>query len=162
MRAVLYRESPLRLLRLLSAMAHVLAWIAFFGVVFWPFGYSMTTRTELSGGMVRFTFSHAPGPFMQYLGPLEVLLLLIPVALTGLAVLLVATRGVRSAWTKPALWALGVLCLVYCSVPIWFIEQADVSFIGAFFLPAALALTASATVASMRMPFPSDEPAPRR
>ena len=112
--------------------------------------------------MVRFTFSHAPGPFMQYLGLLEVMLLLIPVALTGLAVRLSWPQSVRPNWAKPALWALAMLCMVYCSVPVWFIEQVDIGFIGAFFLPAALALTASATVASMRMQFPSDEPAPRR
>ena len=112
--------------------------------------------------MVRFTFSHAPGPFMQYLGLLEVMLLLIPVALTAQAVRLAWPKSVRPKWGKSALWALAMLYLVYCSVPIWFIEQVDISFIGAFFLPAALALTASATVASMRMPFPSDEPAPRR
>ena len=113
------------LLRLLPVIAHVLAWIAFAGVVLWPFGYSVTTRTELSGGMVRFAFGHAPGPFMQYLGPLDVMLLL-PVGLTGLAVWLLWPLNVRPARAKPALWALGVLCLVYCSVPIWFIEQVDI------------------------------------
>ena len=44
----------------------------------------------------------------------------------------------------------------------WFIEQVDISFIGVFFLPAALALIASAIAAGMRMPIPNDESAHRR
>ena len=46
------------------------------------------------------------------------MLLLLSVTLTGLAVWLVVPREARSAWAKPALWAMGVLCLAYCSVPI--------------------------------------------
>ena len=40
------------------------------------------------------------------------MLLLLSVTLTGLAVWLVVPREARSAW------AMGVLCLAYCSVPI--------------------------------------------
>ena len=80
-------------LRLPPMIAHVLAWAAFFGVVFWPFGYSVTTTTALPGDVVRVVFAHSPGPFKGYLGPEEVMLLLIPVALTGLAVWLAWSRG---------------------------------------------------------------------
>ena len=59
---------------------------------------------------------------MQYLGPLEIILLLVPTALTGIAVMLVWTRLAQPTWTGLALCVLAVLCLVYCSVPIWFIE----------------------------------------
>ena len=116
-------------LRLPPIIAHVLAWAAFFGVVFWPFGYSVTTITALPGGVMRGVFEHSPGPFKRYLGPEEVMLLLIPVALTGLAVWLAWSRGIWSAWAKLAQWGLGVLCLGYCSVPIWFAEEVDISFI---------------------------------
>ena len=136
-------------LQVSPVIAHALAWAAFGGVVFWPHGYPITTKTPMSGGVVRFEFSHVPGPFMQHLGPKEVMLLLIPVALTGLAVWLVWPSGARSAWGRLALWALGVLCLGYCAVPILILEEVDISFIGAFFLPAALTLIASATIASM-------------
>ena len=132
-------------LRLPPMIAHVLAWAAFFGVVFWPFGYSVTTITALPGGVMRGVFAHSPGPFKRYLGPEEVMLLLIPVALTGLAVWLAWSRGIWSAWAKLAQWGLGVLCLGYCSVPIWFVEEVDISFIGVFFLPAALVLVVSAS-----------------
>ena len=136
-------------LRLPPMIAHALAWAAFFGVVFWPFGYSVTTITALPGGVMRCVFEHSPGPFKRYLGPEEVMLLLIPVVLTGLAVWLVWSRGIWSAWAKLAQWGLGVLCLGYCSVPIWFVEEVDISFIGVFFLPAALVLVVSASIAAL-------------
>ena len=68
--------------------------------------------------VVRMVIGHTTGPFSRYLGFEEVMLLLLPVALTGLAIWLAVPRGDRSAWAKPALWAIGVLCLTYCSVPI--------------------------------------------
>ena len=74
-------------------------------------------------------FGYSPGPFRRYLGAEEkiLMLLLIPVALTGL----------------------GVLCLVYCSVPLWFVQNVDIS-IGMFFLPAALVLLVSEITAVFR------------
>lgn len=151
-RAILNSRSPLTRLLLPTALAHLLSWAAFFGVVFWPFGYSATTRTPLPGGVVRYTFSQAPGPFMQYLGPEEVLLLLMPTALTGIAVLVVWIRLARPAWNKLALWVMGILCLLYCSVPVWFIEEVDISFIGVLYLPAALASIGSAIIEGMSRP----------
>ena len=136
-------------------IAHVLTWAAFFGVVFWPFGYSVTTKTLLPGGGVRAVFAHAPRPFMRYLGPGEVALLLIPVALTGLAVWLAWLQGAQSGWTKLALWGLAALCLAYCSIPIWFLDEADISFIGVFYLPAAVASIVSVIVVSV-----ANNPAP--
>ena len=82
------------------------------------------------------------------------MLLLIPVALTGLAVWLAWPRGARSAWAKLALWGLSVLGLAYCSVTIWFIQDVDISFIGVFFLPAAVTLIVSAIIVSMSKPTP--------
>ena len=139
-------------LRLPALLAHALAWAAFFGVVFWPFGYSRTTRTELPDDVVKVAWGHSPGPFMRYLGPEEIMLLLIPVALTGLAVLLAWRRSKRSVWAKLALWVLGALCLAYCSIPFWFIEEVEIEFIGVFFLPAAVALIGSAMIASTTKP----------
>ena len=106
---------------------------------------------------MRFTFSDFPGPFMQYLGPLEIISLLIPVALTGLAVCLIWLPEARPAWATPTLWGLGVLCLVYCVVPIWFISEADIAFMGVLFLPAGLALIVSVIAASVSKPTSDDE-----
>ena len=150
-------------------IAHVLAWAAFFGVVFWPFGYSGSTR---SADELRATFFFTAGPFRRYLGFEEIMLLLVPVALTGLAVWLAWPRGARPAWAKPALWGLGVLCLAYCciwfiewarrapwglgvfcleecSVPSWLIDNLSIQFIGVFYLPAAVAVMVSAIIVSM-------------
>ena len=142
-----------------TMIAHLLAWAAFFGVVFWPLGYSETTRPTLLGGSVRVVFGNSPGPFRRYLGPEEVMLLLIPVALTGLAVWLPWSRGTWSVWAKLAQWGLGVLCLGYCSVPIWFVQEVEISFIGVFFLPAALALIVSAFIAAL-VPKPRNQMKP--
>ena len=133
-------------------IGHVLAWAAFFGVVLFPSGYSgMTTSSD----GLRDTFFFTAGPFRRYLGFEEILLLLIPVALTGLAVWLAWRHGaVWSAWTRPVLWGLGMLCLAYCSVTIWFIRDVDISFIGVFFVPSAAALIISAIVVSMGKPTP--------
>ena len=83
-------------------IAHALAWAAFFGVVFWPEGYGGSTR---STDELRATFFIAGGPFRKYLGLEEIILLLVPVALTGLAIWLAWPRRDRPAWAHPALWA---------------------------------------------------------
>ena len=140
----------MKYLQLLPLMAHVLAWAAFLGVVFWPLGYSETNRTTLPDGSMRAVFGHSPGPFRLYLGPEDVMLLLIPVALTGLAVWLAWSRSACSTWTKLAQWGLGALCLVYCSVPLLFVPEVDISFIGVFFLLATLVLIVSAITAALR------------
>ena len=150
-------------------IAHALAWAAFFRVVSWPEGYggSTTSTDEL-----RATFFFTAGPFRKYLGFEETILLLVPVALTGLAIWLAWPRRGRPAWMHPALWGLGVLCLAYscvwfsdwarqvlwalgvfclaeCSTPSWLILDLGIEFIGAFYLPAAMALVVSAIVVSM-------------
>ena len=150
----------MKYLQPLPLMAHVLAWAAFLGVVFWPLGYSETTRTTLPGGSMRVVFGHSPGPFRRYLGPEDVMLLLIPVVLTGLAVWLAWSRSSCSTWAKLAQWGLGVLCLVYCSAPLWFVPEVDISFIGLFFLPAALVLIVSALIAAL-VPIPRNQKKPR-
>ena len=134
---------------LLPVIAHLLAWAAFLGVMSWPYGYSVTTITELPGGVVRTVFGTSPGPFRRYLGPEEVALLLIPVALTGLAVWLATRQDAQLERAKLAMWVLAALCLGYCSVPIWFIDEVDLSFIGVFNLPAAVASIVSVIVVSV-------------
>ena len=121
-------------------------------MVFWPYGYSSKSLTVLPDGSWRIVFGHAPGPFLQYLGPLDITLLLIPPLVTGLAVWLVWRRATRSGLAKVVMWGLGLGCLAYCSAPIWFIERIDVSFIGVLFLPAAVFLIISAIILSATKP----------
>ena len=157
-------------------IAHVLAWAAFFGVYFWPLGYGGST-TSADGLSMKFFMG--AGPFRRYLGFEEIMLLLAPVALTGLAIWLAWPRGARPAWAKPALWGLGVFCLAYCCVPTWFIEWSrpalwglgvfcwgecstpswsidgvGIEFIGVLYFPAVVALLVSAIIVSMSKPTP--------
>ena len=140
----------MKLLRMLLLAAHMLSWAAFFVVVFWPYGYSSMSQTLSPDGEIwRTVFGEHAGPFRRHLGLGEISLLLIPALLTSLAVWLVWWRGVLSGHAKLAMWGLGILCLGYCSVPIWFVKEAEISFIGVFFLPAAAALVVSAMFVSM-------------
>ena len=132
--------------------AHMLSWAAFLGVVFWPFGFSSTTKTLLPDGSGMMVFGHYPGPFMRYLDAGVTTLLLIPAVLTGLAVWLAWRRSTQSGHAKPAMWGLGALYLGYCSVPIWFVGGLEIDFIGVFFLPGAAALMISAIIVSMTKP----------
>ena len=113
-----------------------------------PSGYDETT-TEVWEGEMRVVFGHYPGPLVQYLAPEEIMLLLVPVALTGCALVLVCSQTAPSAWIGLTRWGLGLLCLGFCAVPVWFIKEVDVGFIGWLFLPAALVLIASAIAGSV-------------
>ena len=140
----------MKLLRMLSLVAHMLSWAAFFVVVCWPYGYSSMTQTLSPDGKVwGIVFGEHAGPFRRHLGPGEISLLLIPTVLTALAVWLVWWRGVLSGRAKLAMWGLGILCLAYCSVPIWLVKEVEISFIGVFFLPAAVVMIVSAMFVSM-------------
>ena len=97
-------------------------------------------------------FGHSPGPFVRYLGPEEILLLLIPLASTGAAVWLVWSQNAPSVGAKLAMWGLAVLTLVYCAAPFWFIEELEIEFIGGLFWPAAAVLGISAIIFSLDRP----------
>ena len=107
-------------------------------------------QNHASGRFYEGCIREPSGPLQAILGPEDVMLLLIPVALTGLAVWLAWSRSACSTWTRLAQWGLGALCLVYCSVPLLFVPEVDISFIGVFFLPATLVLLVSAITAALR------------
>ncbi len=149
--------------------AHGLAWAGFFGVISLPFGYGSQTITVFPDGGVRMSIGHGPGPFIQYLGLGEVMLLLAPVALTGLGIWLVWRRSTGSVGAKLGLWGLGIATLAYCWIAISFMDIADalahrsmgmsveaveIGFIGALFMPAAVALIVSAIIVSFSKPTP--------
>ena len=147
--------------------AHGLAWAGFFGVVSLPFGYGSQTITVFPDGGRRMSIGHGPGPFIQYLGLGEVMLLLAPVALTGLGVWLAWRRSAGTVKTKLGLWGLGIATLAYCWIAISFVDIAnalthrsmgmsvevvEIGFIGALFMPAAVALIVSAVSISKPTP----------
>lgn len=149
------RRIRVNVLRMLTVAAHMLSWAAFFVVVFWPYGYSsMSQLTYPDGETFGVIMGHSPGPFRRYLGLGEISLLLIPTVLTAFAVWLVWWRDVLSGRAKLAMWGLATLCLAFCSVPIWFVKEADISFIGVFNLPAAAALVVSALFVSINRQAP--------
>lgn len=146
----------MKISRMLPVAAHMLSWAAFFVVVFWPYGYSsMSQFTYPDGETFGMIMGHSPGPFRRYLGLGEISLLLIPTVLTAFAVWLVWWRDVLSGRAKLAMWGLATLSLAFCSVPIWFVKEADISFIGVFFLPAAAALVVSAMCVSVNKQAPA-------
>ena len=149
--------------------AHGLAWAGFFGVISLPFGYGSQTITMLPGGGVRMSIGHSPGPFIRYLGLGEVMLLLAPVALTGLGIWLVWRRSAGTVRTRLGLLGLGIATLAYCWIAISFVDIAnalahrstgmsvevvEIGFIGELFMPAAVALIVSAIIVSISKPTP--------
>ena len=149
--------------------AHGLAWAGFFGVISLPFGYGSQTITVFPDGGVRMSIGHGPGPFIQYLGLGEVMLLLAPVALTGLGIWLVWRRSTGSVGAKLGLWGLGIATLAYCWIAISFVDIAnalahrstgmsvevvEIGFIGELFMPGAVALIVSAIIVGFSKPTP--------
>jgi hypothetical protein len=151
-----------------SAIAHALAWLASLWLAFWPVAYQgvSATAVEVTPEMVE----GRPGPALQQMPPvaqrtpipatgqprrtsaslievngLRVLaLLLIPVALTGLALLAALVRHRHQTGSRVYLWASAFLFLAFCAMAIFSI--------GAFYLPAALVLLVAAVAGSRRKP----------
>lgn len=137
----------------LSATAHVLAWIAFLFIAFWPWFYSGTSTTPIgpdgSGGEV---VQHH-GSLVAVNGWGVLLPLLVPVALTALGLGVAWSRDAQGISSKLLLWALAVLMIGFCVIAI--------ASIGIFYLPAGLALLASAIVMSRkRSPTARQDPNP--
>lgn len=130
----------------LSVLAHLLAWGALLFLVFWPTYYQGVQATPVPAvpngpppaeqEMVRVSSSLIEGTGWWVLR-----LLLIPVALTALA-LVVALRAGPLAFTRQILmWVCAVLLLVFCLLGAFSI--------GVFYLPAGLALLAAALAMSI-------------
>ena len=110
--------------------AHALAWAA--GVLFavWPI-YRGTSATPSSGGGSG-TVRHHTETLIEADGWPAVVALLIPILLTGLALVLVYATSRWRLLRKTMLWMLSVALLGFCAVAIFSI--------GFFYIPAALAL----------------------
>ena len=121
-----------------AGVAHVLAWVVGLSLAFGPVyqGVSVTPVLpgEAPGEATRFTAT-----LIQANGSRVILLLAVPVVLTALALTSVLLTGAGQARRKVFLWASAILLLGFCVLG---------SFsIGLFYLPAALALLASAVLA---------------
>ena len=125
---------------ILAAFAHALTWVVALFLVFGPVyqGVSMTAVTP-GGGVsesTRFTAT------LIGVNGLRVLpILLVPVALTGLALLAVLRTDAGQVRQKVLVWVPAVLLLAFCILG---------SFsIGIFYLPSGLALVLSAIFVSL-------------
>ena len=137
----------------LASAAHLLAWAAFLWTAFWPFAYQGVSATPVQVDemgnpvgavereVVRHTASFLEANGAWVLGPL-----FIPLVLTGLALLGLATWRGRTGGIIAVLWVLTAGLLAFCLLT-------SLS-VGVFYAPAALVLiVASATLTSQhRLP----------
>jgi hypothetical protein len=125
----------------LSILAHLLAWGALLFLVFWPAFYQGVQATPV--------FPNGPPPEQQEVvrvsasliegtGWWVLRLLLVPVALTAVALAVALRANPRSLASKLVVGACAGLLLGFCVMGAFSI--------GLFYLPAALALAAAAVV----------------
>jgi len=126
----------------LSAAAHVLAWIAFLFLAFWPSSYQDTETTPIGpdgsgGGVV-----HVSASLIEVNGWGAPVPMLTPVVLTALGLVVAWTWNGKSAWNKLLMWALAAMLIGFCGLAMFSL--------GIFYLPAALALLALSIVMSLK------------
>ena len=135
---------------MVSGLSHALAWAALLWLAFWPYSYSGTTVTAIgpdgSGGeIVALYASHIEINGWGVLIPLS-----IPVALTAIGALAAVTWDRHRLRNKVFLWVATALLFGFCVLGMFSI--------GAFYLPAALALLVAAIIMSLiprGLPLPS-------
>ena len=122
-----------------AAVAHGLAWAVFLWLVFWPFSYrGVSTQAVPAGSDAAPQVTYTSASVVEANGLGVTLLLLIPVAVTGLA-LLAAWRLNPSGWTRPvSLGVLAVLMFGFCVMGMFSL--------GVFYVPAFLASAITAVV----------------
>ena len=149
----------------LVSVAHALAWAAFLWIALWPHTYQGVSATPVQVdefGNVIGTTEHVlneasvvrhSASFVEVNGIGPLLLLFIPVALTGVALMTLlalprigAWGDVRSIRLPAILWALTVALLAFCLL-------GYLSF-GVLYVPAALALIVAAAILSFRRRLP--------
>ena len=126
-----------------AAVAHALAWAAFLWMAFWPHAYQGVSATpvqvdELGNviGTAEIETVRHSASIVEVNGIGVLLPLFIPVILTGLALIFLLTWKGRSAVRVLVIAGLALALLVFCFL-------GYLSF-GVIYLPAALALIASA------------------
>lgn len=149
-----FRRAAIVSATVVSAMvAHVLAWAALLWLAFWPSAYQGVSATPVQVDELGNPVGTAHGEVVQYsasfvevngIGALAPPL--IPVILTGLALIFLLTWRGRRAGSIFALWVMTVTLLGFCLLT-------SLSF-GSLFVPSALALTVAAGVFSYRPGLP--------
>lgn len=117
-------------------VAHALAWMAGIGLSVAPVYQGATTRATAPGEPPAETIRHS-STLIEVNGAL-ILLLLIPVLLTGVAVLVMHSAGHGKVLRRLLLWLPTIVLLGFCVV--------SILSIGAIYLPAAGALLCGAAM----------------
>jgi hypothetical protein len=122
-------------------VAHVLAWLVVLFLVLGPV-YQGTYVIEAAPGEIPGKPTRSTATLIQVNGWGVLPILLVPAALTGLALLTVLKTGAGQTRRTVVVWVLASLLLVFCALG---------SFsIGIFYLPSALALVLSGILVSLR------------
>ena len=132
-----------------SAVAHALAWVAWLWTAFWPHSYQGVTATPVQvdelgnviGTAEQEVVRHSAS-FVEVNGIGPLLVLFLPVILTGLALMALLTWKGKSAGRVLTIGGLALALLAFCVL-------GYLSF-GVMYLPAALALILSACLFGFR------------
>ena len=132
-----------------AAIAHAMAWIAFLWLAFWPYAYQGVSATpvqvdelgkpvgEIESEVVRYSASLVEVNGLGVLVPL-----FIPVALTGLGLMMLAAWSEGGVRRTILLWIFTAALLGFCVLGF-------LSF-GIMYVPAAIALAVAAVLQSLR------------
>lgn len=136
---------PRKLVLVWPVLAHAVAWAAFLWLALWPFAYRGTSVQAVPAGSDEVPIvTELSASFVEANGLWVLLLMLVPVVLTGLALLAVWYWS-PGGWARGALlWFLAVLSIGFCVLGM-------LSF-GLLFVPVALALVITAIVGMFQAP----------
>ena len=124
-----------------TGVAHVLTWVVALGLVALPV-YQGESQTAVTPGGVASESTRVTATLVEVNGLSVLPLVMVPVALTALALLAALMTDVGSAKRRVLLWVSSVLLLGLCAVAI--------ASIGLLYLPAAVALIVAAVMGSRR------------
>ena len=125
-----------------AVVAHVLTWVVGLWLVVGPVYQGVSETAVIPGGVASESTSFT-ATLIEVNGLIVLPWLMVPVALTTLALLAALIRGVGLTKRRVLLWVSSVLLLGFCAVAI--------ASIGLLYLPAAVALIVSAITGSPRM-----------
>ncbi len=122
-----------------TGIAHVLAWVVVLGLVFGPV-YQGVSVTAVAHGAPANEPTKTTATFIEVNGWRLLPILLVPAALTGLALITILKTNASQTRRRVLVWVASVLLLGFCILG---------SFsIGIFYLPSALALVVSSILVS--------------
>ncbi len=132
-----------------AAIAHILAWLAFLWLTFWPHSYQGVSATPVQVdergnpvGVMEMGVERVSASFIEVNGVWALLPLFIPVALTGLALMALLAWSEGGVQRRILLWILTAILLGFCVL--------GYLSIGIMYVPAAIVLTVAAVLQSLR------------